>query len=274
MRAYERFARARSCCAAPRAAPPAVRGEPSPFAAASSRFRAERLFESERARRERARWDEQYEALGEILDGDPPLYLAGGYANEKAFLAAALRGVDVRSARRSCRVARFFDADDEAAHGVMKLDTSGRLRRRDARRAPRERSPRQEDAGRSAIAHGRRGEGRAREARLRRGGGQHPPESTEPERHPSRQARSVRPRWRPRRCEDKPEREPDLSLSPSLRQCPLTYRGPPERGEARDSAGEAGTADSERERCRSEVPRRCGAGRCLRGASVIMKQTA
>jgi hypothetical protein len=73
-------------------------------------------------RDEAARWDEQYEALGEILDGDPPLYLAGGYANEKAFLAAALPGVDVRSARRSCRVARYFDADDEAAHGVMKLD--------------------------------------------------------------------------------------------------------------------------------------------------------
>jgi hypothetical protein len=73
-------------------------------------------------RDEAVRWDEQYEALGEILDAEPPLYLAGGYANDKAFLAAALPGVDVRSARRSCRVALYFDAEDEAAHGVMRLE--------------------------------------------------------------------------------------------------------------------------------------------------------
>jgi hypothetical protein len=71
---------------------------------------------------EAERWDEQYEALGEILDAEPPLYLAGGYASDKAFLAAVLPGVDVRSARRSCRVARYFDAEDEATHGVMRLE--------------------------------------------------------------------------------------------------------------------------------------------------------
>src|SRR5690349_25073245 len=30
-------------------------------------------------------WDARYEALGDILDSDPPLYLAGGYTSAAAF---------------------------------------------------------------------------------------------------------------------------------------------------------------------------------------------
>jgi hypothetical protein len=67
-------------------------------------------------------WDEEYEALGDILESDPPFYLAGGYKNVTAFLAVELPGVDERTAKRNIRVARHFDPADEQKHGVTKLD--------------------------------------------------------------------------------------------------------------------------------------------------------
>src|SRR5262245_14170795 len=35
-------------------------------------------------------FDRQYETVGEILEHDPPLYLAGGYATERAFIREVL----------------------------------------------------------------------------------------------------------------------------------------------------------------------------------------
>lgn len=67
-------------------------------------------------------WDERYEALGEILDSDPPYYLAGGYPSALAFLAAEAPDQDPRTVRTYVRVARYFDPDDEAKHGISKLD--------------------------------------------------------------------------------------------------------------------------------------------------------
>jgi hypothetical protein len=67
-------------------------------------------------------WDERYEALGEILDGDPPYYLAGGFKTARAFLQAEAADQDERTVRRYIRVARYFDPEDEAAHGIDKLD--------------------------------------------------------------------------------------------------------------------------------------------------------
>lgn len=71
---------------------------------------------------ETAGWDDRYEALGEILDGDPPYYLAGGYETARAFLAAEAPDQDERTVRTYIRVARWFEPEDEARHGVTKLD--------------------------------------------------------------------------------------------------------------------------------------------------------
>ncbi len=67
-------------------------------------------------------WDDRYEALGDIIEAEPPLYLAGGYSTIKAFLAAEAPGETERSVRRAVRVARHFDPADEAKHGVAKLE--------------------------------------------------------------------------------------------------------------------------------------------------------
>jgi hypothetical protein len=69
-----------------------------------------------------AGWDERYEALGEILDSDPPYYLGGGYKTARAFLQAEVPDQDERTVRTAVRVARWFDPDDEARHGISKLD--------------------------------------------------------------------------------------------------------------------------------------------------------
>ncbi len=71
---------------------------------------------------EAAGWDERYEALGEILDSDPPYYLAGGFKDARAFLEVEAPDQDERSVRRSIRVARYFDPDDETKYGISRLD--------------------------------------------------------------------------------------------------------------------------------------------------------
>ena len=67
-------------------------------------------------------WDDRFEALGEIIDSDPPLYLAGGYKNKRAFLRDNEPDLNERTLERSIRVARHFDPADEVAHGVARLD--------------------------------------------------------------------------------------------------------------------------------------------------------
>jgi hypothetical protein len=67
-------------------------------------------------------WDERYEALGDILDSDPPYYLAGGYRTARAFLQAEVPDQDERSVRTYIRVARYFDPPDEQQYGIIKLD--------------------------------------------------------------------------------------------------------------------------------------------------------
>ena len=67
-------------------------------------------------------WDARYEALGDILESDPPYYLAGGYKSAAAFLKAEVPDQDERTVRMYIRVARYFDPEDEARFGVAKLD--------------------------------------------------------------------------------------------------------------------------------------------------------
>ena len=82
---------------------------------AIARFRA--AFEGESTS-----WDARYEALDEILNADPPYYLAGGYATARAFLKAEVPNESERTVRQGIRVARHFDPEDERRYGITILD--------------------------------------------------------------------------------------------------------------------------------------------------------
>jgi hypothetical protein len=66
-------------------------------------------------------FDVLWETVAEIVEHDPPLYLAGGLATVKDFLAQHLSETE-RSARRWMRVAKFASPAEEARYGVSKLD--------------------------------------------------------------------------------------------------------------------------------------------------------
>ena len=70
---------------------------------------------------ELAQWDAAYESIGEILSGEAPLYLAGGYKTAQAFVDAVLPGMKLETVRDYVRVAQRFSPDDEKKHGVTKL---------------------------------------------------------------------------------------------------------------------------------------------------------
>lgn len=74
-------------------------------------------------RRESGGFDAYWETVGEILDHDPPLYLAGGCATAREFLAKHV-GESERTARRMVRVARVASPNDESRYGVSKLDAA------------------------------------------------------------------------------------------------------------------------------------------------------
>lgn len=82
---------------------------------ALSRYRAATTAET-------ARWDERYEVLDEIINSDPPYYLAGGYATVREFLKAEAPNETERGARMGIRVAVHFDASDERQYGISNLD--------------------------------------------------------------------------------------------------------------------------------------------------------
>lgn len=87
----------------------------SRWSEAISRYRKARAAET-------SSWDDRYEALGEIIDSDPPYYLAGGHKTVAAFLKAEVPDQDARTVRTYIRVARYFDPKDEERHGISKLD--------------------------------------------------------------------------------------------------------------------------------------------------------
>lgn len=68
-------------------------------------------------------FDVLWETIGEIIDHDPPLYLAGGYATTKAFLADYVEENE-RSAQRMIRVAKYASPDEEERYGVSLLDAA------------------------------------------------------------------------------------------------------------------------------------------------------
>ncbi len=68
-------------------------------------------------------FDELYEAVGDIIDHDPPLYVVGGYANVREFSLAVLKEKE-RTVTRNVRVARFASPRQETDYGVSKIDAA------------------------------------------------------------------------------------------------------------------------------------------------------
>lgn len=66
-------------------------------------------------------FDELWEAVGEVVEHEPPLYLAGGFATAKAFFAANFEETE-RTAYRNIRVAKYASPAEEEKFGVAKLD--------------------------------------------------------------------------------------------------------------------------------------------------------
>jgi len=66
-------------------------------------------------------FDALWEMVAEILEHEPPLYLAGGFASARAFLQKHLEANE-RTAWRNIRVAKYASPDEEARYGVSKLD--------------------------------------------------------------------------------------------------------------------------------------------------------
>lgn len=65
-------------------------------------------------------WDQQYEAVAEIAEHQPPLYLFK-YSSFAKFCETEL-GEEERNVRRWMRVAKFFSPQDEARYKVSRLD--------------------------------------------------------------------------------------------------------------------------------------------------------
>jgi hypothetical protein len=75
-----------------------------------------------RSRHQGARaFDALWEAVAEIVEHDPPLYLAGGLASKKAFLAEHL-GETERTASRNMRIAKYASPTEEERYGTSKID--------------------------------------------------------------------------------------------------------------------------------------------------------
>ena len=80
------------------------------------------LAKLEDAKREGAgAFDEQWETVGAIVEHEPPLYLAGGFATVRDFLEKHV-GENERTARRFIRVAKYASPAEEAKYGVSRLD--------------------------------------------------------------------------------------------------------------------------------------------------------
>ncbi len=66
-------------------------------------------------------WDVLWEAVGVIVEHEPPLYELGGYKNAADYFQRAL-GENARNASRYIRVAKLASPTEEETYGVTKLD--------------------------------------------------------------------------------------------------------------------------------------------------------
>jgi hypothetical protein len=66
-------------------------------------------------------FDVLWETVGEVLEHEPPLYLAAGLSTAKDFLAKYTHESE-RNAKRFVRVARYASPNEEERYGISKLD--------------------------------------------------------------------------------------------------------------------------------------------------------
>ncbi len=92
--------------------------------ASLKRLYAEALDQFEHASAEGAKsWDRRYEAVAEIIEHSPPLYLAGGFASEGDFFAQVLRE-NRQSVYRHMRVAKYATPDDIERYTSSRIDAA------------------------------------------------------------------------------------------------------------------------------------------------------
>ena len=68
-------------------------------------------------------WDERYEVIADIVEHQPPLYLAGGFSSEKAFFETAV-GEDRTTVYRNMRVAKYATSREVETYGASRLDAA------------------------------------------------------------------------------------------------------------------------------------------------------
>jgi hypothetical protein len=68
-------------------------------------------------------WDQRYEAAIDIIEHEPPLYLAGGFSTEAAFFTAVMKE-DRSTVYRNMRVARYATAKEIETFGASRLDAA------------------------------------------------------------------------------------------------------------------------------------------------------
>ena len=73
------------------------------------------------SKHEASDFDALWEAVDRVVSHDPPLYLFGGFKNATEFFAERLH-VDLRTATRNMRVARYASPADEATYGASNID--------------------------------------------------------------------------------------------------------------------------------------------------------
>ena len=69
-------------------------------------------------------WDLKYETVGQIVEHDPPLFLAGGMATMTDFVKQYLPGEDLRSVQRNVRTAEYASPDEEEKYTTSKIDAA------------------------------------------------------------------------------------------------------------------------------------------------------
>ena len=69
-------------------------------------------------------FDRKYEAVGDIIEHEPALYLAAGLSTLRAFVQTYLPAETERTVLRNVRVARYASPDEEARYTPTKIDAA------------------------------------------------------------------------------------------------------------------------------------------------------
>ncbi len=89
--------------------------------AALKKLYAQAIGQLDEAKRDgAAAWHRKYETVAAIIEHDPPMYLAGGFATDQAFFTAKLEETQ-QSALRNIRVAKLATSQEVSTYSVARL---------------------------------------------------------------------------------------------------------------------------------------------------------